>query len=454
MLSRPMLINRADCTFEMPTLALEIDPGQPYQPSPFRHMKLHCQLCIDMGDEIASVPSDKAGTELAPRLRGVVDRWFANLPAEYAIQAPETRWDTEHDWVVFQRRYLHLIGYMSLFGPLKPYVTRSSAMPMTDEETELRAAGVQAALALMDVSWSFFENLASVGAKFHYAVFCIFDTTTVLCSAFVHDEARTLPQRETILGAIKRGLAMLEELRSVSKTTSDLCRILQNILLNLPLSLKEKTLIGIRKRIKCRSRPTPVGDVASTPEAARDILNDRPRTEGDQAENLASPTSGSNTSLGVSPREVGEEGAGLHETPSSSSQSGNGPSSPGHATPSTSSSHRKELPPRAMPSPADSFWQPDVGPESYSPPQGLLIPGDVAQMHDPVYINFQPHQFNSIHQAQWHSSTDVVIGTQAFQDSNIGAYDPNLPTVLEHWDWQGLDLHPGFWGDAHPSPHV
>src|SRR3954463_13305149 len=30
MLSRPMLINRADCTFEMPTLALEINPGQPY----------------------------------------------------------------------------------------------------------------------------------------------------------------------------------------------------------------------------------------------------------------------------------------------------------------------------------------------------------------------------------------------------------------------------------------
>jgi hypothetical protein len=102
---------------------------------------------------------------------------------------------------------------------------------MTDEETELRVVGVQAALDLMDVSWLVFENLASVGAKFHYAVFCIFDTTTVLCSAFIHDEARTLPQRETILGAIQKGLKMLEDLRPVSKTTSDLCRILKSLLI-------------------------------------------------------------------------------------------------------------------------------------------------------------------------------------------------------------------------------
>ncbi|KAK0632174.1 fungal-specific transcription factor domain-containing protein, partial [Immersiella caudata] len=262
MLSRPMLINRADCTFEMPTLALEVNPGQPYQPSPFRHMKLHCQMCIDMAEEMASVPSDKAATDLAPRLRGVVDRWFANLPAEYAVKDPDTRWDAEYDWVVFQRRYLHLVGYMFLSGPLKPYVTRSSAKPMTEEETQLRAAGVQAALALMDVSWSFFENLASFGAKFHYAVFCIFDTTTVLCSAFVHDEARTLPQRETALAAIKRGLGMLEELRSVSKTTSDLCRILKSLLMNLPLSPKEKALIGISKRTKSRHKPSPASDAA------------------------------------------------------------------------------------------------------------------------------------------------------------------------------------------------
>jgi hypothetical protein len=77
MLSRPMLINRADCTFEMPTLALETNPGQPYQPSPLRHMKLHCQMCINMAEEIASVPSEKAGKELA---RGCGEWWIGGSP--------------------------------------------------------------------------------------------------------------------------------------------------------------------------------------------------------------------------------------------------------------------------------------------------------------------------------------------------------------------------------------
>ena len=97
MLKRPALIDRAECDVEMPTMALEIDPGQPYQPSPFRHMKLHCKMCIDLAKEIASVPADKMATELAPRLRSVVERWFKELPAEYAVQDPATRWDEEYD---------------------------------------------------------------------------------------------------------------------------------------------------------------------------------------------------------------------------------------------------------------------------------------------------------------------------------------------------------------------
>ncbi|KAK0734873.1 fungal-specific transcription factor domain-containing protein, partial [Lasiosphaeria miniovina] len=251
MLGRPLLVNHADCTFVMPTLALEIDPAEPYQPSPFRHMNLHCRLCLDMAGQLGSPSNPDTGeTELAMRLRDVVDKWFQALPVEYALEAPDTRWDAEHPFVVFQRRYLHLIGFMSLFGSIKKFVTQNSAKPFSDIEMRLRARGVQAALGLMDVSWSFYETLASVGAKFHYAVFCIFDTTTVLCSAFVHDEARNLPQRETVLKAIRKGMAMLEELRSSSKTTAGLWCILKGLLLALPLSAKEKGLIRAPKRHK------------------------------------------------------------------------------------------------------------------------------------------------------------------------------------------------------------
>lgn len=138
---------------------------------------------------------------------------------------------------------------MSLIVSLKPYVTRSSESPMSMLEDGLRRAGIQAALSLMSVSWDVFENVAPTGAKFHYSVFCIFDTTTVLCSAFIHDQARSLPQRDVVLEAIKKGLDMLSRLRSVSKTTADLCRILNNLLVALPLSA-EKALVGIPKRTR------------------------------------------------------------------------------------------------------------------------------------------------------------------------------------------------------------
>ncbi|KAK4240862.1 hypothetical protein C8A03DRAFT_31028 [Achaetomium macrosporum] len=197
LLSRPLLINHAECTVMMPTLTLENSPERPGQPSPFCHIKLHCQLCIGMAPQLG-VPSDSDAdkADAARRLKLVVDTWFANLPAEYALENPDVRWDDELGCVVFQRRYLHLIGYMSLFGPLRPFITRNSGEHMSNLELSLRAAGVEAALGLMHRSWIFFENLKTMGAKFHYVIFCIFDTATVLCSAFVKDEARNLPQRE------------------------------------------------------------------------------------------------------------------------------------------------------------------------------------------------------------------------------------------------------------------
>jgi len=35
------------------------------------------------------------------------------------------------------------------------------------------------------------------------------------------------------------------------------------------------------------------------------------------------------------------------------------------------------------------------------------------------------------------------------EDSSLVASEPAMPTVLECWDWQGLDLgHPGQWHDS------
>ncbi|KAK3337246.1 hypothetical protein B0T19DRAFT_447867 [Cercophora scortea] len=298
MLSRPLLINHADCTFVAPSLALEMDPEHPDQPSPFRHMNLHCKLCLDMLEILSSASSDVASIEVAMQLRELVESWIAGLPAEYALVAPDARWDKDCGYVVFQRRYLHLIGYMFLLNPLKPYMKLNSAKPMTANEKSLRAAGVQAALGLMSVAWTFFEHMASAGVKFHYAVFCIFDTSTILCSAFVHDEAHDLPQRETILEAVIQGLNMLEELSPVSRTTASLCRILKGLVAKLPLSTKEKGLIGRPKRVKASSSSSSSegGDMAAG-SSRNDLASHLSETTG---ANSSSSDNSSNSAASVS----------------------------------------------------------------------------------------------------------------------------------------------------------
>ncbi|KAK4116723.1 hypothetical protein N656DRAFT_701725, partial [Canariomyces notabilis] len=247
MLCRPFLISHADCTAVMPTLTLEINPERPDQPSPFRHIILHYRLSRDIAAQLRS-DIDKA--QRAQRLRDLIYGWLEELPAEYALRAPDTRWDKEFDWVVFQRRFLHVVGYKWLFDILRPFITQNSGKPMTELEAALQAAGVHAALDLVDTSWLFFETLVSVGARFHCSVFCVFDTSCTISSAVIHDDARNLPQRETVLETIIKGLRMLEQLRLESKTSAGLYHILKRLVAKLPLNAKEQGIIGRAKRAR------------------------------------------------------------------------------------------------------------------------------------------------------------------------------------------------------------
>lgn len=433
MLSRPLLINHADCTFVEPTLALDKDPENPDKPSPFLHINLHSSLCLKMAAELKPVPSDNSiPTEVSKALvskalRDVVQKWMDELPAAYALQNPDTQWDAENDWIIFQRRYLHLVGHICLFDPLKQFVTRNSAEPMSDLELELRESGVLAALGLMGVSRTFFEILVSAGAKFHYAVFCIFDTTTVLCSGLVHDEARNLPHRETVLESIKRGLSMLHECTGDSKTALSLCRILEKMVANLPLSYREKGLMGSTKRVKSKSMSPSVSlaagglEVAGTARQGRSIdstihLVEEPcqsNNTGNIVSGEASAVTTNNNS--AAPEATVEADAG-----------------PNHA----------ELLQVCGPTPpeeaATASWQTTVDQfGNFQPPMF-----EMGQINDPGQYGQLDWQ---IQQDHLNNNLDLFNGVQLLP------LDGGVPALLEHWDWEVLDVgNPRLWDS--PSP--
>jgi hypothetical protein len=460
MLSRPFLIDRAHSTVVMPTLTLENNRDRPDQPSPFRHMNLHCQLCIDLAAELAKDSDSETGkAEAAQRMQGAVENWFEKLPAEYAVKSPETRWDGEFDWVVFQRRYLHLIGYMGLFSQLKPFLTRSSAKPMSELESKLREAGVDAALGLMGVSWRLFENMASMGAKFHYAIFCIFDAATVMCSAFLQDEARNLPQRETVLEAVKKCLGMLAEVAPESKTTAALYRILKDLLTKLPLSVREQGVIGATKRVK-NGRSTPPSDqvlaIKSRPEGRR---NPKPRHRSSSASSNSDstmdsskfqPRSESSVSVPDSCRSNPQVSSEVHTRPRSVVPS-NG------VAPTTGLSASDTFVPvhPAYPVVTSSFM-----PATNAMPTTVFMPPE-AYNPGPGYVQEAGFQYSAqspvgvlpFSQPGWQPSQAMEsMGSNVpiYQNGGLAGYDssppPQQPSLLGYWNWQELELgHPSSW---------
>ncbi|AEO53149.1 hypothetical protein MYCTH_2294100 [Thermothelomyces thermophilus ATCC 42464] len=430
-------------------------------------MNLHCQLCIDLAAQVGGpLKSDEDKAKAARRAKEVVENWIENLPAEYAVEKPEMRWDDEFDWVVFQRRYLHLIAYMSLFSQLRPFLARSSAEPMSELEASLRAAGVDAALGLMEASWRLFENLVSVGAKFHYAIFCIFDAATVMCSAFIQDEARNLPQRETILEAIKKSLGMLAEVASQSKTTSALYRILKGLLAKLPLNARELGVIGSTKRMKGErvtpsivrahvptKSPTGSSSPSQGPRAeAQQNINPRHRSTSASSDSNSTPDSSnfqphseSSISLPESGRSIGSQSL------SSSPPSAEGPPQPRQVLRSNgvaSTDRHLESNAFALPTPAHPAYPVSTG-SFMSPTSAMSTTVYVPSSGFPTtpYVqgdgfSFGPAGSIPYSQPGWQSAQGAMDGLgntlNMYEDGGLSAFNSAAPEVLQYWEWQTL----------------
>jgi len=467
MLSRPLVVNHADCTVVMPTLTLEYNRDRPDQPSPFRHMNLHCQLCIDMAAQFGSASdSEEDKAKAAKRMQDVVEKWFEGLPTEYAVKAPETRWDGEFDWVVFQRRYLHLIGYMGLFSQLRPFLTRSSATPMSELESSLRAAGVEAALGLMQVSWRLFENLVSVGAKFHYAIFCIFDAATVMCSAFLHDEARNLPQRETVLEAIKTCLGMLAEVAPQSKTTAALYRILKDLLTKLPLSAREQGVIGATKRMR-GDRVKPPGDRVPTtrsptgpsshhharPEVRR---SNKPRHRSSSASSDSDATLDSSNCQPRSESSLSHPGSSpsINSQASSEAQVRRGSVVPSNGVPLNGPAPTDRLPSSGgfVPStPVHGAYPVTTGgfmPAVSAMPTTVFMTAEGFPTA-PAYVQGNAFQYSPVgeipfSQPGWQPAQVAINGlsnsVQLYENGGLAGFSGAAPEVLNYWEWESLDL--------------
>lgn len=98
------------------------------------------------------------------------------------------------------------------------------------DELRTRDEAVDYTIILMRKLSEFFEFLYPRDAKFHWALFSIFDTAAVLCSAILHDEDCCILRRADVILAVESARSMLERLATETRTAKTSYEILSRLL--------------------------------------------------------------------------------------------------------------------------------------------------------------------------------------------------------------------------------
>ena len=82
---------------------------------------------------------------------------------------------------------MHVVGYMTMLSPLKPYLTGRVDLGVSDVERSLQTAAVDCSLKITRASHRFSDCICPSNSKFHFAVFIIFHTFMIIAAAFYNE---------------------------------------------------------------------------------------------------------------------------------------------------------------------------------------------------------------------------------------------------------------------------
>jgi hypothetical protein len=217
-LGRPNLIDQKNLNFKLPNLRLDQSSSEPNLLSPFAHMALQANLGRRLNTIMGDAQSvDALSADEILTIEAELDKFIDELPPVFRLKDPDTSLDAEHPYFVFQRHQLHTVVYVTKLDFLKPFLTRARDDKKTDRDDEFRRMGIDLALDVLEVARRLFDHEFPINAKFHMVVFSIFDTSTILCSAIIHDRERCLPRRDEVTNAVDGSLDMLHQLSLTTK---------------------------------------------------------------------------------------------------------------------------------------------------------------------------------------------------------------------------------------------
>jgi len=139
-------------------------------------------LQADLGRRIATTLDNAQSTNnnSASKVSAVeseCEKFIEQLPAIFKVERPDTSYDVEHPWVVFQRLQMHCVIFATMLDFLKPFLTRFRQDKMTEKDDDFRIMGVDIALRLLRAARDLFDHEFPINAKFHLVIFAIFDVS-------------------------------------------------------------------------------------------------------------------------------------------------------------------------------------------------------------------------------------------------------------------------------------
>jgi hypothetical protein len=229
-LGRPLIIDRSDCTVELPTLALET-----YSPSPVLYMKMQSELIRDLAARFQA-PKYVTSPEQVLEYKGMVEDWMRSFPQVYAFENPDRSSDAQHPWIPFHRYYLYTMAYLLICNPIRSYMAQVYTRSSDPRHLEIRRVGLAYSLKQIMSLKEWIDHITRRDGRFHFIIFSILDTGAVLCTAIINDADQSIPAqtRDDIYEAIDDSVRMLKRLTTLSITAKTSHDILDRLAQRVP----------------------------------------------------------------------------------------------------------------------------------------------------------------------------------------------------------------------------
>jgi hypothetical protein len=192
----------------------------------------------------------------------LIEQWAKRLPPQLGLEGQADHgFDRQCTWLPLQRASLRCFAYMARLTPLKQVLKKDCP---DVEDLELKALAARLCVDCIDAGLALHKLLKPSRRSFHFVIFVLFDTATVVCSALLHDRQQCSLDHSHLLQKAEEAQAALEALAQDAQSAMRSADILRWLLEVVYSSQPESRPAEVEYEATVRSDSSGQNDTLST----------------------------------------------------------------------------------------------------------------------------------------------------------------------------------------------